>query len=974
MSSSSIKQYTSYEEDFVIQTSDKNKKDGMKNILIEWSNIEKKYQDIHTIAVMNAMMNLGNENIELLNQHKNYKTCGDELYLEFIRPLLVKLDYVTKKNIPISKEIIKKNKNNKKKSFSVEEIKLINTKEKLKGMMEDLVLSFKTVNKRGYRYQIVEIRIATFIHESNILMSKESNLEDCYEMIIGIEKTLENLKGIQGISKIALEDLNSTVSKLKYHSEFNYKCMFENYPRLSLSTSYDKIFPNLSIKPYKSQIELIEAIKNNAKCLCLYNTMIGSGKTTINIALSKYVASIKKPIKKVSRKMKLNKVKTIMDNKKMSKKDVQVLFVCQVEPVRNQVARIAYNTQIPFGIAMIENDYLKIFNNQNCKNDEERVLIIADLDAAIEILKKDNNYILFLDEPTIGADKPDHPITDKISKILTLAPEKTILSSATLPKQAEIKNIIDHFKNRHSESKIITINFRESLIGCEMIDNNGISIIPHNNCKTVQELEKVVKQLESLIFIDRLYTASILYRIVNRMKKNQIDVPDLETHFANIENLSQNKIQKLAIDMLKKVINTKNDKLVEEVCMPLNKNYDKFNIEKIFTSEAHKFIGSTLVTVQDPISFALKNSEELLENCEPAYKIIKKYNSDVSAYNTEIGKLSFINDPIEKLKKEQELEQMLRPSLKIPKNIMINSLQHLSQYSPKKNIDMESIREPLLLEDLPLNLNIADWMYQLLFAGVGIYTTNKSISKDYIDLILSLASVGKLAFLIADDSICYGANYPLSNVIITDQVADEHSISTIFQLAGRAGRVGTSWIAYCYTEPNTSNRIMEYIKGNENTGITQEAFNLSNSFDKLLFESNSIVEDEIVDDTTSQNIKITFNKNKLSKLQQKINKINSPVSISKQPVIETNDWTTVDNKRTNRNGYIPPHLRDQHMNNDRIQKPRYDNDVRHTIKQDEPKQPLRSSYIPPHLRNKTNSASSTSSSNQSSNNANNRWR
>ena len=43
-------------------------------------------------------------------------------------------------------------------------------------------------------------------------------------------------------------------------------------------------------------------------------------------------------------------------------------------------------------------------------------MIVADLETAIELLKKDQDFILFIDEPTVGADQKNHPITKAVAK------------------------------------------------------------------------------------------------------------------------------------------------------------------------------------------------------------------------------------------------------------------------------------------------------------------------------------------------------------------------------------------------------------------------------------------------------------------------------------------------------------------------------------------------------------------------------
>ena len=121
------------------------------------------------------------------------------------------------------------------------------------------------------------------------------------------------------------------------------------------------------------------------------------------------------------------------------------------------------------------------------------------------------------------------------------------------------------------------------------------------------------------------------------------------------------------------------------------------------------------------------------------------------------------------------------------------------------------------------------------------------LDKRYLDLVLDMTAEGKLSFLISDDNICYGANYPFSHVVINDDICLNHSIGTIFQLLGRAGRVGQSWVAYAHVGSLTTNKIMNYIKGLENLGISIEAENLNKSF-------NKVKEEIIKDDMRTSNI------------------------------------------------------------------------------------------------------------------------
>merc|ERR1712167_503104 len=126
----------------------------------------------------------------------------------------------------------------------------------------------------------------------------------------------------------------------------------------------------------------------------------------------------------------------------------------------------------------------------------------------------------------------------------------------------------------------------------------------------------------------------------------------------------------------------------------------------------------------------------------------------------------------------------------IPNCFQINTKSHFDNYS---DIELtEKYRGSLI--NLRYDFNVTNEIKTLLNCGIGIYSTNPKLKlpKNYRDYILELASSSQLAFIISDSSISYGTNLPFNNVIITSDLAKIHSINTIFQIMGRAGRLGIS--------------------------------------------------------------------------------------------------------------------------------------------------------------------------------------
>jgi hypothetical protein len=117
--------------------------------------------------------------------------------------------------------------------------------------------------------------------------------------------------------------------------------------------------------------------------------------------------------------------------------------------------------------------------------------------------------------------------------------------------------------------------------------------------------------------------------------------------------------------------------------------------------------------------------------------------------------------------------------------------------------------------------------------GIGIYS--KNLPSDYTDLVLEMLSERQLAFIITDESFCYGANYQISNVIINDDLADNHSINTILQLIGRTSRIGKSWAGKVYLDTNTKKRLLEFFDA-PNIDSSNEGKNITTAFNSTIVD------------------------------------------------------------------------------------------------------------------------------------------
>jgi hypothetical protein len=183
------------------------------------------------------------------------------------------------------------------------------------------------------------------------------------------------------------------------------------------------------------------------------------------------------------------------------------------------------------------------------------------------------------------------------------------------------------------------------------------------------------------------------------------------------------------------------------------------------------------------------------------------------------------------------------PTIDFPKEYQVNTLSHWKKYGSHYSVTAGNLRGPINIGTLPLSeFEADDWLVFLLFCGVGVYSPYQIKDQVYLREVLNLAEGGKLAFLISDSSICYGTNYPINRVFITKDFAETHSINTIFQLMGRAGRAGQSWKAEIFVDSSTALKIVEFVQNTNNRSGELEAENINVTFTELSKEAKELQE------------------------------------------------------------------------------------------------------------------------------------
>lgn len=699
--------------------------------------------------------------------------------------------------------------------------------------------------------KIIELIGITFMYEAKFVLMhpdiyrQNSKLIDVYELIVGIQKFNDSCISYEGksmfnsvnkekVSQSMINDLELWLNELIEQYEFDGFKIYDIAPKLFVYSDYDQFIPCKGIKPRKNQIDLINKLKENIMnypndgILLILKAPIGSGKTFSTIAI-------------------VNLMKTI----NMEKGDkYELIFCCNLQSVKNQVSNLAYNSGIKFGVGYMKHDKLKIVNHNTCKSDSDRELIICSPNVAEQLLENNTNkYWLFLDEPTIGADNYGSDNLIKNVSVMMNMPKYTILSSATMPEFEDLSELTTNHCKKYPNIHLETIYSGEIQVGCDVKLYDGSKILPHLNCNSKEELINVIERIEKNPFLGRMYTHNVVRQLCKDISNYTSNVPNLGEIFKNVNNLSSEKIRLVAINMLKILIDFDDD-VIQNICK-INlieeiKNYD-VDYKYLGTTHAYQFQNMNLIATSDPINFSITNFAELLDklkenNITSSYKLINKYNQDLAVYKKIIEKvkenLNCQDDHNKKSDKVSfKLEKIKKPYINFPLWGQINTIDHINFFAKPhmKYIDKRSIRIHYPLEQLPFDANVPDEIMLLLMCGIGIYSPNSEIlDQRYTRSVLDMATNGHLAYLIADESISYGTNYPITRLFVTDEFVDKHSIHTLLQLMGRPGRVGHTYRAEVFIEKNTAKLLLEFSHNKDHPSVFIESNNIQKMFQYIL--------------------------------------------------------------------------------------------------------------------------------------------
>lgn len=721
--------------------------------------------------------------------------------------------------------------------------------------------------------------------------------KELLELIVGFNKILAEKQLYPNLSRTCISDLREWILHGKKIIDFDTSKVIIERPELIFKTVYDAMLEYKQTGLYESQKEIFQFITSNSKYLALVHTMLGSGKTSMILPICGWLQANSKTIKSKLIFCCPNEVVLlevahmiygmavpfgiVIRDKETGKLDykwssfVEKNKSNETGKDKSKESAVVYLCDIYAARILLE-------ERQQCIYDRQLYYKSAQLDensSPPEIPE----YILMADELTKDADSQNGFMVDSgfsvptevFVDLMRLAPPKIILMSATLPTENQLPDFYSAIALAHPGMVIKSFSSSEAKIGCALISSGGQLYAPHIGCKVAEHINHILAVIKSNPFVGRFYTFEVLLQMLNIFKILSLDVPNLSIMFDDPSKANQTNIQQFAYTMLEKLISNGGEDIIDKACS-MEQMQNAFPVETkvgvdlktIFTTDYHRFNRGCLVFSTDPVSTALEvyaaNFDNFLNGKSDRNifqqvrldAILSKYEKELDIFQKAMKRIDEKKDDgIIKQNKENNTKERVksesweqssklleqRPVWEFPKALQLGSIEHSQKTGCFSSAGLIGGIEA---DDLPKGTSVPINILTMLASGIGVYSLDSPLLDDeYLKTVLLLAKKGLVKTIFTDSSIAYGTNLAVSDIIMIDEssdgesIVDKHSMKTIFQMLGRAGRGGNlSYQAKIYTvsqENNLINKIALYAKEMLDEGPRDEINNIRRAFNVL---------------------------------------------------------------------------------------------------------------------------------------------
>ena len=584
------------------------------------------------------------------------------------------------------------------------------------------------------------------------------------------------------------------------------------------------------IKLYTHQKDLFARCKQKGAKMLLYQAPTGTGKTLTPIGLVKG--------------------------------GHKIIFVCAAKHVGLQLAKSCISLGIKIAVAFgcadpgsirlhwfaaketIRNRRTGgIFRVDNEVGDNVEIMI-SDIQSYLPAMNymrafnKLEDMILYWDEPTITLDYETHPYHELLSKNWQQNEiPNVVLSSATLPRQEELEEMISGFSAKFNTTNVDSVVSHDCSKTIPILDTDGYIILPHLVYEDYDKVKSSVNHLKKYKTLLRHFDVRAVTEFIVYVNK-KIDIKSrykIDEYFDSIEDITVMSIKEYYLKLLTAIkksytevfqyfkgkrqpLYPKPIKITTNDAYTLTDGptiYLANDIEKIgkFCLLTAKIPSVMLDAILEDMGFnegVRIEMEKIQKDLEKASDAAAEEDRGQSKGSAEIRKTREISKKSGSVKDNNQTAQRLlqkyegmRTSLKriqLGLKFIPNTVEHLKEWQHseaitafKSDID-DTIVEKIMLLDIDANWKVLLLMGIAVFVDVKRLTNDlgqvKKCMKDYVSIMKELAEKQKLYLIIASSDYIYGTNYQFCHGYIGKDLGDM-SQEKMIQAIGRVGRSST---------------------------------------------------------------------------------------------------------------------------------------------------------------------------------------
>lgn len=579
------------------------------------------------------------------------------------------------------------------------------------------------------------------------------------------------------------------------------------------------VFKCGDMKLYEHQKQIFTVFKNDATPkLVLYIAPTGTGKTLTPIGLSEHY---------------------------------RVIFVCAARHVGLALAKACISAKkriaFAFGCGSVDNIRLHYYSAKDVIRDR-RTGGIRKVDNSVgdnvEIMISDiksykhamyymnafsplNRLLLYWDEPTITMDYAEHEFHALIKENWTenIVPN-VVLSSATLPQQADMAPTIMDFQARFAGAQVHSIVSHDCQKTISLVNKDGYVQLPHLMFEDYDNMRASAAHCRKYKTLLRYFDLREVVRFISFVNENQFWTSGryaVERHFSDIVDINMTNIKEYYLELLENVkadkwselhahfqntrsrmhpsnVNITSKDAYTLTCGPtlfLANDVEKIARFALQISDIPECVMDDLMEIIDHNNDIKDEMEKLEREIEDKMeegnndkdkdeKAKEKKNNkkmDDMRFSPEVRRLQEKMDELRRQVKWGALNDMFVP----------NRAEHLKRWAPhltKEDIEaMHPFTSQVEPEDVEriMVLPIENIWKVLLMMGVGVMTEQSNSNKTYTEIMKDLAQKQRLYLIIASTDYIYGTNYQFCHGYLGRDLSDI-SQEKIIQALGRIGR------------------------------------------------------------------------------------------------------------------------------------------------------------------------------------------